>query len=183
MATPFSHTTRSLQNNNDFLSQAGLLVAILFAIMWGYWFLTAKITSYEVSQELYVTDKEKFFRQFSQGEGAKRVQTIRNRLIIAQFPQTALDNIQIGQDALIRLDGDDKLTIPATVINVRQTAGKAIVELRAEIDATLPNPFEEGKGGKVRIEVEYVTPAILVLRASGMFTKTPSLSASPQRRD
>jgi len=143
-------------------------------MMWGHWFLTAKITTYEVSQELYVTDKENFVTQFPQGAGASRVQTIRNRLIIAQFPQKALDNIHTGQRALIRLDGPGKQTIQATVVKLE----KASVELQAKINATVPNPFQEGDGGEVKIEVEHVTPAVLMLRASGLLTETPPLSSS-----
>jgi len=79
--------------------------------MWGHWFLSAKITTYEVSQELYVTDKENFVTQFPQGAGAIRVQNIRNRLIIAQFPQKALDNIHTGQRALIRLELDVQVRV------------------------------------------------------------------------
>ncbi|MDM8562090.1 hypothetical protein QUF54_01930, partial [Candidatus Marithioploca araucensis] len=103
-------------------------------------------------------------------------ETIRNRLIFAQFPKKTLDKIHTGQRALIRLDRTGKQTIQATVINVEQK--KASVELRAEINATVPNPFQKGEGGEVKIEVEHVTPAVLVLRASGLLTETPPLSSS-----
>jgi len=58
---------------------------------------------------------------------------------------------------------------------------KASVELRAEIDTTVPNPFQEGEGGEVKIEIDHVTLAVLMLRASGLLTETPPLSSS--RRD
>jgi hypothetical protein len=57
------------------------------------------------------------------------------------------------------------------------------VELRAEIDAALSNPFKSGEGGEVKIEVKNVSPAVLVLQASGLLTETHSLSSSPQPND
>ena len=54
------------------------------------------------------------------------------------------------------------------------------VVLRAGIDVTAPNPFKEGGGGEVKIEVEHITPAILVLRASGLLTETAPVSYSSQ---
>ncbi|RKZ88877.1 MAG: hypothetical protein DRR19_12055 [Candidatus Parabeggiatoa sp. nov. 1] len=155
MATPFSRTTRSLQADNNY-SQVGLLVAILLAMMWVHWFLTAEIMSYEVSQALYVTDKEKLRRQFSQDLGAKRVQTIRNRLVVAEFPPKVMASIHPWQRAFVQLEKRTTL-IPATVVNVSAGPTKGTVELRAEIDAAVPNPFETGEGGEVKIEVENVT--------------------------
>jgi hypothetical protein len=186
MATPFSRTTRSLHTDNYYISLIGLGAAILLAIMWSKWFFTAPITSYEVSQQVYVTGKENFVSQFPETGRGVRVQLVRRRIIVAEFPQKAIENIHLGQLATIRLKGKiGKQTgpIPATVINVKDAVGleKGKVELRANINADAPNPFKEGEALNVKIEVEHVTPVTLVLRASGLLTETPPLSVSPQR--
>ncbi len=185
MATPFSRTIRSLQTDNYYTSLAGLLAAIVLAVLWAHWFLTAQITSYEISPDVTMTAEENLISQFPRtGMGAKKVQVIRQRIINAEFGQQALKSIHPGQAAFLRLNGKiGKQTgpLPATVINVIQPTGpkKGTVVLRAEIDAAAPNPFSENEGGEVKIEVEHVTPAALVLRASGLLTETPPLSASP----
>jgi len=181
MATPFLRTTRSLQADNNY-SLAGLVIAIILALLWFHWFITAKITSYEISQTLYVTDQENLSSQFTQGLGANRIQTMRKRLLVAEFPPKAMASIHPGQSAWVQLDKQTTL-IPATVIKISAGPTKGMVELRAEMDATVPNPFEKGEGGEVKIEVDNVTPATLVLRASGLLTETPSLTSSPQTQN
>ncbi|MDM8560046.1 hypothetical protein [Candidatus Parabeggiatoa sp. HSG14] len=187
MATPFSRTTRSLDTDNYYISLIGLGIAILLAIVWGNWFFTATITSYEVSQKVYVTDKEDFVSQFPKKGRGVRVQLVRRRQILAEFPQKAIENIHPGQLAYVRLKGKigkQAGPIPATVTNVKGAIGleKGKVELRADINADAQNPFKKGEALNVKIEVEHVTPATLVLRASGLLTDAPSLSVSPQQR-
>jgi hypothetical protein len=186
MATPFSRTIHSLQIDNYYTSLAGLLVAKLLLVMWGYWFFTAKITFFESSQAVSVTGKEFLTHQFPKADSQViRVQVIRERLIIAEFPSESSETIKVGQAAFIRLDGKvGKKTgiIPATVVNIIHPVGqeKETVVLRAGIDAAAPNPFKEGRGGEVKIEVEHLTPATLVLRASGLQTETAPVSYSSQ---
>ena len=184
MATPFSRTIRSIQIDTYYLSLAGLLVAIMLAILWGHWFLNAHVTSYEISQNVYVTDKEKIIGKFYQtGDGTMREQFSRQRIIVAGFPKKSFKNIQVGQIAYVMLDGKigtQISQIPATVVDViyKDEQKQGTVVLQTDIKATAPNPFEEGGGGEVRIEVDYVTPATLVLRASGLLTETAPLSSS-----
>jgi len=186
MATPFSRTIRSLQIDNYYISLAGLLVAILLLVMWGYWFFTAKMTFYESSQSVSVTGKEFLTHQFPKMDSqVTRAQVIRERLIIAEFPSESPETIKVGQTAFVRLDGKvgkKTGTIPATVVNVIHPVGQEeeTVVLRAGIDVAAPNPFKEGGGGEVKIEVEHLTPATLVLRASGLLTETAPVSYSSQ---
>lgn len=187
MASPFSRTMRSLQTDNFYISLAGLITAIVLAIMWGSWFFMAQVTLHEVSQNVQVTDKESVVTEFpSDAHGVtQRTQSTRRRVVVADFPPEAMETIRPGQVALLRLEGKigkQTGTIPAIVINVTShPRGGGLVELLAEIDANAPNPFEEGVGGEVKIEVEYITPAALVMRASGLFVDTPPTSFSPQK--
>ena len=184
MATPFSRTIRSLEIDNYYMALTGLLVAILLLIIWGHWFFTARITFYENSQTISVTDKEVLVHKFPKtGTQVIRAQIIRERLITAEFPSDSSETIKAGQSAFVRLDGKiGKKTglIPATVVNVTHGQDKETVILRASIDASAPNPFKKGKGGEVKIEVEQVTPVTLVLRASGLLTETAPISYSSQ---
>ncbi len=181
MATPFSHTVRSIKFDNYYFSLAGLLTAIILAIIWGNWFLTAQITYYEDSQKIYVTDKENLLRQFPQTSDAGiREQIIRQRVIVAEFPPNSVKNIKQGQIAYIQLDGQigqQTGSIIATVEDMQSIKGREIIILQANIDSTAPNPFEKGGGGKVKIEVGHITPVAMILNASGLLSKTAPLSS------
>ena len=180
MTTPFSHTTRSIEFDSYSLSLAGLLSAIILAILWGNWFFTAQITHYANSQKIYVTDKERLFSQFPKNsQGSVREQIIRQRMIVAEFPPAPIQNIKVGQIAHIRLDNSRHAgSIPATVEEIQHINEKDIVILRTNLDFAIPNLFKKGNGGEVQIEVGYVTPAIMVLNASGLLTETAPLSSS-----
>ncbi|MCP4702234.1 MAG: hypothetical protein GY862_36050 [Gammaproteobacteria bacterium] len=183
MATPFSRTIRSLETDHGHLSRLGLLIAILVAVMWSWWFFTAQLISYEVSRKIYITDKENFVSRFGASRYGRRIQNFRRQFILAEFSPQAMENIHPGQKAFVRLAGTaGKATgaIPAVVIKVKTGPKKGNIELRAEIDAAAPDPFKEGEGGEVKIEVKNITPAVLVLRASGLLTESPPVSASPQ---
>lgn len=187
MASPFSQTMRSLQADNFYLTIGGLIVAIVLAVVWGHWFFTAEVTFYETSQSVRVTDKESVVSLFPSDAGgaAQRALNLRRRLVVAEFPPEALESIRSGQMAFLHLEGKvgkQAGAIPAVVANVFPASQKqkGHIEFIAEIDAEAPNPFEEGVGGEVKVEVDYITPAKLVMRASGLFVDTPPTSSSPQ---
>ncbi len=187
MSSPFSRTMRSLKSDNFYVSLAGLFVAAVLLILWGIWFFTAKVTFYEVSRNVHVTNKESVVTEFpSDMRGVvQRTLATRTRVVMADFPAEAMETIKPGQAALLNLDGKiGKQTgaISAIVSNVTYLPqGGGRIELLAETDANAPNPLEEGIGGEVKIEVEYITPVALVMRASGLFVDTPPTSFSPQK--
>lgn len=164
MSIPFSRSMRSLNTDSFRPSLVGLFFAIVLLTAWAAWFFLARVTLYEISQTARVTK-----------EG----------MVVADFPPEALGRIRPGQPALLRFGGDvgDQAgTIPAIVANVTNQAreGRVRVELFALVDAAFPGPLQEGLTGQVEIEVEHVSPATLVVRASGQFLDTPPISLSPQ---
>ena len=108
------------------------------------------------------------------------------RRIIAEFPPEVRDRISSGQAAFVSLTttaGKHTGAIPAMVVGVSEDRQRNLlhVEITAVLDADRPNPFEEGTGGEVTIETRYVTPATLVMQASGLFTERPPTTLSPQQ--
>jgi hypothetical protein len=184
MATSFSRTIRSLEGDNYYFSLIGLLVAIVLAMFWGYWFFTAKIVSYEISQDLQVTDENMIIHQFPK-TGSLRVQEIHRRFLNADFPVSTLSKIHSGQKAWVHLKGEYGQSIqplPAEVVRVRPTWGAkpAHAVLQFDLDSSSNRLVETGMGGEVKIEVQEKTPAQFVLHAAGLLNKTPQLSSSPQ---
>ena len=164
MSIAFSRSMRSLRADRFRPALVGLLFAMVLLAVWAAWFFLARITLYETSKTVRVT---------------------KGGIVVTDFPPEALGRIQRGQRALLRLDGaigDQTGTIPAIVTNVTSQGeeGQVRVELFALVDAT-PIPLQDGLTGQVEIEVEYVSPAVLVMRASGQFLDTPQISLSPQK--
>ena len=141
--TPFSRTMRSLQSNTRRPVLIVLILAIIIWIGWVAWFFLAQITLTEVSQKAYVDSQN---------------------IIVADFPLKRLKHIKRGQSAYLSLDqaGGFIDMIPITVMEINNKNGQ--VRLLAEVDLS----SEEGLRGKVEIETERLSPATLLLRASGL---------------
>ena len=174
MSIPFSRTTRSLHAGSFRRSLFGLIGAVVLLIMWAAWFFLVPITVYETGHIVSTT-----------AEG----------IVIADFPIDASGRIQRGQSAVIRLEevpNNQVRTLLATVVNVsnQPQEDKIQVELYLQPNATarrvlgtVSQDFASlNLTGQVEVEVEHVSPAMLVMRASGQFVETPTVSLSPQIR-
>jgi len=92
--------------------------------------------------------------------------------VIAELPPSALGRIRPGQRARVLLQGFPSIQyghLPATVVRVASETRNG--RIRVELDALpVPGsrlPLQHGLPGTVEIEVERVTPAVLVLRTVG----------------
>ncbi|GEM_PF-1628477 len=189
MSTPFSRTIRSLEfeSSNNYLSQIGLLITILLALLWGQWFFTAPMLSYEVSHEVSVTNEEDTIIHIPQDRvGAVRPQLFQKRTIMAKFPSKVIESIQPGQSAFLRLEGKGKSrgAIAVVVAEIMNSSDPetGIVKLHTMIESAKSYPFTGDEQGEISIEYHRGVPAYLVLRASGLLTETPPVSISPQPR-
>jgi multidrug resistance efflux pump len=106
--------------------------------------------------------------------------------IVAEFaPEAALGRIRAGQRARLRLEGFPWAqygSVPATVSAVAGEirGGRVRVELNIGADRSRV-PLQHGLPGSVEVEVERVTPALLVFRAAGQLISSPvSPSAARQ---
>ena len=164
MSIPFSRSMRSLKADSFRPALVGLLLAMALLIAWAAWFFLARITLHETGQIVLTT---------------------KGGLVVADFSPEALGRIQRGQPALLHLDGitgDQAGTTPAIVTSVTNQAqeGRVRVELFAPVSDVFPIPLQDGLTGQVEIEVEHISPATFVMRASGQFIDTPPVSLSPQ---
>jgi multidrug resistance efflux pump len=101
--------------------------------------------------------------------------------VVAQFyPEDAVGRVQPGQSARVLLDGFPWTQyggLPATVSAVADEVrdGHIRVELRLDPLDRSPIPRRHGLPGTVEIEVEHISPAMLVLRAVGRRLAPPAL--------
>ena len=189
MASPFSETLESRRVDRFKMWRVALIVALVLCMVWGYWFFGASFATYETSRDVRVTGKETLTQYVVQRGGAYFVREKRLRTVVADFPLDASSQIKSGQPARLYLDGPrGRLAgaIPATVVRVtrpdrQQNAvpQKVQVFLNAELSVSQPDPFEEGAGGVVHVEIDRHTPADIVLGASGLQRDTPPVSYRP----
>lgn len=93
--------------------------------------------------------------------------------IVAEFrPEDALGRVREGQSARFRLRGFPWIEYGSISARVTRLAsetlsGNARVELSVARDLEFPVALQHGLPGRLEIEIESVSPATLVLRASG----------------
>src|SRR5262249_48761572 len=94
--------------------------------------------------------------------------------VVAHFPVAVVERIHPGQPARVRLEGfpwTQYGTLTATVAEVgnEPSEGQVRVELVLTAGSASPIPIGHGLPGSVEVEVERVSPAVLVLRSAGQW--------------
>lgn len=180
MSLPFDRSIRALQSGQEWPALALLASAGLLLMLWTIWFLTAPIARYETG---------------------KIVGTTRAGAFIANFSSTTASALQPGQVALLRwrAAGDDSqasdtggsdtpAAVPALVMLVDQPDrnGQVAVELAPLLDLSdgLDVFAAPDAGGSptltAEVEVERLSPAQWVWRASGQWIDSAQVVLRPQ---
>jgi hypothetical protein len=149
MSIPFSRSTRSLTLDSFRPALIGLALAILTLLALIAWFFLARITLYQSSASASL-------KQDGQ--------------IIAAFPAETFTQLKPGQTAILRLGqaGDQRqVSVPAVVFDT-QDGNEQVVLIVTDV-STLPGTIQGEMPGRVDVEVEYIAPAELLLRASGKY--------------
>lgn len=173
MANPFSRTMRSLNADNYRISFIGMGVALLLLSVWTLWFFTARVTIYKNSKRAYIVKEESIVAKFT--GNTRRAKGTRQYSVIAEFSREDMDDIRPGQQAMLYIDPDfqrkfgNKSLVGAVPAMIKQTErSKARAKLFALMDAELPIRLQSGMTAKVVVEVRHMTPAAMVMQASGM---------------
>ena len=108
--------------------------------------------------------------------------------VVAGFAPTALGRVKVGQLARVRLDSFPWTAVGHAAGARRQRRlelrqGHVRVELSVAPDARTAIPLQHGLPGSVEVEVEQVSPAILVLRAAGRQLASPVVPPGTARPD
>lgn len=162
MSLQFSRSLRSLKIDSFRASRVALVLAIINAVILLLWFFLGRITLYEVSSEL------------SLGEDGS---------LEAAFTQEALARLYPGQSAILRVDaGPDQplVTAPALLVDVDDRSAVAQFLVMTEDLSSSALRGDPLSRAEIEVEVEYVTPATLVLRASGKYLGGSQIPVSPQ---
>lgn len=110
--------------------------------------------------------------------------------VVASFPASASGRIRPGQRSRLRLDGFPWLeygSIGATVTDVANEPQGDLLRVELDLcdDQGLCIPVEHGLPGSAEVEVDRVSPAVLVLRRIGALLRRerPSVAPTLQARD
>jgi multidrug resistance efflux pump len=158
MSMPFVRSMRSLETDHFRRAIVMLLIAAALLIAWAGWMVLAQVPLYAATQTAHLMVNHEDVARFN---------------IVASFePAVALGRIYPGQTAVMRLDGfpwSQYGTIPATVQRVATEVidGSVQVELSIIPNARSTVPLQQGLPGAVEIELERISPALLLLRAAG----------------
>jgi hypothetical protein len=161
MSIAFTHSLRSLQTDRNRSSLVALSLAGLLFLGWLAWFFLAPVTLYETGQI---------------------VQTSSAGVVVAHFPSTAQARLQPGQAVQLQLAGvAPGDTIPATVADITEhlTGDEIEVTIYADMDDGNVAALQNGMTGQASVAVEQVSPARLLLRATGYGVNTPPVSFGP----
>lgn len=163
MAAPFAQTIRSLEADQGFGARIAVAIFGLLLVAWLAWLFGASFAARLTSDTDQIQLSDTVTVSFS-GEG--------------------IDKLQPGQPALLILDAPplaERLLLPAQVVAVTPSNGKALVDIQPdysrleaqdEVSPEILAAFAQPTPGRVRVEVERVSPAILVLRAAGLTVTT-----------
>jgi len=160
MSLQFSRSMRSLTIDSYRASRIGMILAAILMLGLILWFLLAKVSLYETSTNVTLTQDGR---------------------LLASFNSDALARIQPGQTATISLTGGPEgrtVLLSATVIGKDPDTNQ--VEFWAIANNAPPDILQGNPTARVDVQVESITPARLVLRASGKYLGQPQKPINTQ---
>lgn len=160
MSLQFSRSLRSLSTDSFRAAKIGMILAMAVIVALVLWFFLAKVTIYENSDALQLTEEGR---------------------LLAAFSKETIGQIHPGQAALLRLQqdpGQQAVAIPAIVFSTDSQSGQAELLFLGD---DLPADISPGElKGLVSVEAAYVTPVSLLLHAAGYRSVTREVPVSPQ---
>lgn len=162
MAVPFSRSLRSMKIDSFRASMIGLILAAVLVVALIAWFFLARITLYEYSTGLTISDEGRIY---------------------ATFRPESMPRVRVGQSGLLRLElGEEMGEVTLSVYVIDKQPDRNQVELLV-VDGDIPSGLSADELlGQVEVEAEYISPARLVMRASGQFLNSEGqVPVSPQR--
>ncbi len=146
MPIAFSRSLRSL--HADGRSRRAiwlLLIPVVVLAAWLLWFTRARVAQYETTNRAGTLDSQRVVAWF--------------------FASAALNRIHAGQPAFFRISGLGSFPARVKAVSRETPEGFGRVDLLLDKAA---RPLSRGMAGTVQVQVEFVSPARLLLRAAGL---------------
>ena len=175
--TSFPRSIRALEADRFRSSALGMLACLLILAVWLAWFFLARVTEYKVAGTAHLEQRPCVI-----GCGPGLPSSVQ---AVAEFPASiALAHIRPGQLAYLHLDGLPRALFSGIRAQVASVAtevkdGKIRVEFTTEPDGDLGLALRPNLTATVEVEVDRVSPAVLVLRKA---RRTFSLDSAPHNQ-
>ncbi|MEO8627699.1 MAG: hypothetical protein ABI612_06300 [Betaproteobacteria bacterium] len=160
--TPFPRSIRSLEADRFRASAIGLIVAVVILGIWLGWFFLARVSVYKVANGVRL-------EQWA----CTSCDTIgKASIAVVDFPAAiALTHVRVGQTAFMHLDGLPRalyagIRAEVSSVSTQVVEGKVRVELATQPDDDAYITLRPNLTATIEVEVERVSPAILVLRTT-----------------
>jgi hypothetical protein len=166
MSIPFTQSMHSLHVDHGRFSLLSVSVAIVLVLLWGLWFFIPSVTIYATGNLVKIN---------------------RDGNLVAQFASHDRDRLQPGQAAKIRLptaQPKQGASLSATLLEIAPTEADDHIEVilySTSYDTNDMKLLVPGNSSQVEVEVETISPALLLMRVSGQYIDTPPVSLSPQQ--
>lgn len=164
-ASPFSRSLRSLNTDAYRPSLVVLGTALILLCLWLFWFFFSQLTIYADTQQFQFRD---------------------DGYIRAIFAPEDHARIRHGQSAVIRFEGDIGREIgPVSMVvsDIRSLQGIEFIELYAPESRQLFDELPRDIPGRVRVEVETISPFVMMMRVSGQLIDDNPVVNSPQSNE
>lgn len=151
MTVKFSRSVRSIQADNLVPVLVGIAFFTLLMVGWIIWLFFAQVPTYATS-----------LTAVYQPEG----------YIIAEFPETVIEEIRRGQPARFQPVTANRSTgvIPLVVTDVDAVTGQVRLILQIDVEDFTGLPV--GTTGQVKVTVKQASPVLFVLRAASLWPDT-----------
>lgn len=147
--TDYTKSAFSISTDNLLVRLFAAACLAFLLVAWVLWFFLANLSFYEVSKSATINT---------------------NGAIVAQFEAQTIKRLKVGQYALFQSKSTTTTSSTSIRLHITKIDTKShYVELWSVDPNTLKNQKE--RTGQVKVEVETVTPATLVLRAAGLIKK------------
>ena len=145
----YTKSAFSISTDNLLVRLFGATCLALLLVGWVLWFFLANLSFYEASKSATINT---------------------NGAIVAQFEAKAIKRLKPGQYALFQPKSTTTTTSTSMQLRIANIDTKSH---QVDLWPVDPNALKNQKErtGQVKVEVEKVTPATLVLRAAGLIKK------------
>lgn len=149
IAIDYTKSAFSVSADNLLLKVMGGVVLMMLMVGWVVWFFFAHLTFYETTEAVM------------QPGG----------VVEAEFSSKSLARIKYEQSAFFQTQdsGGQPVSVPLRIVDIENKSGEVLFWPR---DHENIQPNKRTIQGQVRVAVEHVTPATLVLRSSGLLSSS-----------
>jgi hypothetical protein len=152
---------RSLNVDSYRASRVGLVIGILLMTALILWFFFARVSIYESTQEVNLSDDGR---------------------LVAVFPAESAARINPGQTAVLRLlsSGDQPpIAVQGYVFDIPPDSGEAEILVRqSDLNGA---QLTKGMKAQVDVEIDKITPFTMVIRYSGRFVENNQQSPGSEQ--